>query len=38
VFRDHRADESSPLAGERLEETGLRIAKATLERFVPMET
>jgi sugar phosphate isomerase/epimerase len=37
VFRDHRADESSPLAGERLEETGLRIAKATLERFVPVE-
>jgi sugar phosphate isomerase/epimerase len=35
VFRDHRTDENSPLAGERLEEAGLRIAKATLEPFVP---
>ena len=34
VFRNHPTDEQSPLAGRQLEETGLRIAKATLEKFV----
>jgi sugar phosphate isomerase/epimerase len=38
VFRDHRADQTSPLAGKQLEQTGLQIAKATLERFVPAES
>jgi sugar phosphate isomerase/epimerase len=37
VFRNHSSDEKSPCAGQHLEETGLRIAKATLQRFVPPE-
>ncbi|MCI0366371.1 MAG: sugar phosphate isomerase/epimerase, partial [Phycisphaerales bacterium] len=36
VFRNHPADEPSALAGLQLEEAGLRIAKATLERYVAM--
>ena len=34
VFRDHEPDEGTPLAGRRLEETGLLIAKETLGRLV----
>ena len=35
VYRDHAPDAPSPLAGKKLEETGLLIAKRTLEQFVP---
>src|SRR6266516_2769693 len=35
VFRDHDSNESSPVAGHKLEETGLMIAKRTLEQYVP---
>ncbi len=34
VFRDHNPDAGAPLAGQRLEEAGLRIAKRTLEHYV----
>jgi sugar phosphate isomerase/epimerase len=34
VFRDHEPPESSPLAGRKLEEAGLLVAKRTLAQFV----
>jgi sugar phosphate isomerase/epimerase len=40
VFRDHPESAGAPvnpLAGRKLEESGLRIAKQTLERFIPTE-
>ena len=39
VYRDHEPDPTgrNPLAGQKLEQTGLLIAKRTLERFVPKE-
>src|SRR5438128_7187017 len=38
VLRDHESNERTPLAGHKLEETGLLIAKRTLEQFVPAES
>jgi sugar phosphate isomerase/epimerase len=38
VYRDHPAEPANhPLAGQKLEATGLLIAKRTLEQFVPQE-
>jgi len=37
VLRDHPADSGNPLAGLKLEDHGLVIAKLWLERFVPAE-
>jgi sugar phosphate isomerase/epimerase len=39
IYRDHPPDPSgkNPLAGQKLEDTGLLIAKRTLEPFVPRE-
>ena len=38
MYRDHPAEPADhPLAGRKLEETGLLIAKRTLEQFVPRE-
>lgn len=39
VYRDHEADPAggNPLAGRKLEEAGLRLARRTLEPFVPAE-
>jgi len=38
VYRDHPAEPTSnPLAGRKLEDTGLLLAKQTLEKFVPRE-
>ena len=35
VFRDHESNERSMLAGRKLEDAGLLIAKRTLEHYVP---
>ena len=34
VFRDHASNEDSPLAGQKLEDAGLLIARRTLEQYV----
>ena len=38
VFRDHGSEPGTPLSGRRLEDTGLLIAKRTLETYVPQDT
>jgi sugar phosphate isomerase/epimerase len=38
VFRNHAADERSMLAGRKLEDAGLLIAKRTLENYLPPNT
>lgn len=38
VYRDHGEDAATPLAGRKLEDTGLLIAKRTLEALVPPES
>jgi len=37
VFRNHDPNGKSPLAGQRLEDTGLMIGRRTLELYVPAE-
>lgn len=37
VYRDHPQDAPPPLAGRRLEESGLRVARLTLERYAPLD-
>jgi sugar phosphate isomerase/epimerase len=38
VYRDHDAAQTDPLAGRKLEDAGLLIARRTLEQFVPKES
>jgi sugar phosphate isomerase/epimerase len=38
VYRDHDRQAPSPLAGRQLEDDGLRIARETLERWVPRQS
>jgi hypothetical protein len=37
VFKDHPADEKSPLAGQKLERAGWLLAKQHLEQFLPTQ-
>ena len=37
VYRDHGPEPGTPLAGRRLEDSGLLIARHTLEQFVPRD-
>jgi len=38
VFRNHDPNTGTPLAGHKLEDAGLLIAKRSLEQFVPAES